>query len=553
MVIEKDFLVIGSGIAGLTFALKASQFGSVAIVSKDELAESATLYAQGGIASVMTDDDSFELHADDTIESGRGLCREDVVRIICREGPSHVRELINLGVKFTRIRGEDYHLSREGGHSRDRILHANDLTGQEIERAMIEAINSKKNITVFPHHMLIDFITRGRLDSKVEPGSTKDEAFGAYILDVNTKQVKTFLSKITLLASGGAGKVYLYTSNPDTATGDGIAAAYRAGTKIANMEFIQFHPTCLYHPQAKSFLISETVRGEGGILRLKNGRAFMENYHPLGCLAPRDIVARAIDHEMKKSGDDCVYLDITHIKGYRIRERFPNIYRTCSQFGIDMVNKPIPVVPAAHYTCGGVLVDLNGQTNIRHLFASGEVCYSGLHGANRLASNSLLEGLVLSNRAVAKAALLLKSGSFNNITPHDIPRWDCGNAVDSDESVVVSHNWDEIRRIMWNYVGIVRSDKRLRRAERRIQLLLGEIKEYYWNFTITKNTLELRNIALTAHLIIMSALQRKESRGLHFTLDYPETSDSDWKKDTVLQDTTRRLVNQTSLKTTSYE
>ena len=553
MVIEKDFLVIGSGIAGLTFALKASQFGSVAIVSKDELAESATLYAQGGIASVMTDDDSFELHADDTIESGRGLCREDVVRIICREGPSHVRELINLGVKFTRIRGEDYHLSREGGHSRDRILHANDLTGQEIERAMIEAINSKKNITVFPHHMLIDFITRGRLDSKLEPGSTKDEAFGAYILDVNTKQVKTFLSKITLLASGGAGKVYLYTSNPDTATGDGIAAAYRAGTKIANMEFIQFHPTCLYHPQAKSFLISETVRGEGGILRLKNGRTFMENYHPLGCLAPRDIVARAIDHEMKKSGDDCVYLDITHIKGYRIRERFPNIYRTCSQFGIDMVNKPIPVVPAAHYTCGGVLVDLNGQTNIRHLFASGEVCYSGLHGANRLASNSLLEGLVLSNRAVAKAALLLKSGSFNNITPHDIPRWDCGNAVDSDESVVVSHNWDEIRRIMWNYVGIVRSDKRLRRAERRIQLLLGEIKEYYWNFTITKNTLELRNIALTAHLIIMSALQRKESRGLHFTLDYPETSDSDWKKDTVLQDTTRRLVNQTSLKTTSHE
>ena len=553
MIIEKDFLVIGSGIAGLTFALKASQLGSVAIVSKDELAESATLYAQGGIASVMTDDDSFELHADDTIESGRGLCREDVVRIICREGPSHVRELINLGVKFTRIRGEDYHLSREGGHSRDRILHANDLTGQEIERAMIEAINSKKNITVFPHHMLIDFITRGRLDSKVEPGSTKDEAFGAYILDVNTKQVKTFLSKITLLASGGAGKVYLYTSNPDTATGDGIAAAYRAGTKIANMEFIQFHPTCLYHPQAKSFLISETVRGEGGILRLKNGRTFMENYHPLGCLAPRDIVARAIDHEMKKSGDDCVYLDITHIKGYRIRERFPNIYRTCSQFGIDMVNKPIPVVPAAHYTCGGVLVDLNGQTNIRHLFASGEVCYSGLHGANRLASNSLLEGLVLSNRAVAKAALLLKSGSFNNITPHDIPRWDCGNAVDSDESVVVSHNWDEIRRIMWNYVGIVRSDKRLRRAERRIQLLLGEIKEYYWNFTITKNTLELRNIALTAHLIIMSALQRKESRGLHFTLDYPETSDSDWKKDTVLQDTTRRLVNQTSLKTTSHE
>ena len=544
MIIEKDFLVIGSGIAGLTFALKASQFGSVAIVSKNELEESATLYAQGGIASVMTDDDSFELHADDTIESGRGLCREDIVRIICREGPSHVRELIDLGVRFTR-RGEDYHLSREGGHSRDRILHANDLTGREIERAMLEAIDSKPNITVFPHHMLVDLITLGRLDYKVEPGSPKDESLGAYILDVNTKQVKTFLSKITLLASGGAGKVYLYTSNPDTATGDGIAAAYRAGTKIANMEFVQFHPTCLYHPEAKSFLISETVRGEGGMLRLKNGRSFMEKYHPLGCLAPRDIVARAIDHEMKKSGDDCVYLDVTHIEGYRIRERFPNIYQTCLQFGFDMVKKQIPVVPAAHYTCGGVLVNLNGQTNIRHLFASGEVCYSGLHGANRLASNSLLEGLVLSNRAVYKAASLLKSESFKSTMPHNVPNWDYGNAVDSDESVVVSHNWDEIRRLMWNYVGIVRSDKRLRRAERRIKLLLDEIKEYYWNFTITKNTLELRNIALTAHLIIMSALQRKESRGLHFTLDYPKTR-SNWKKDTVLQDTTHRLVNQTS-------
>lgn len=546
MLIEKDFLVIGSGIAGLTFALKASQFGSVAIVSKDNLDESATLYAQGGIASVMTDDDSFELHAKDTIEAGRGLCREDVVRIICKEGPARVRELIELGVQFTRIRGEGYHLSREGGHSKNRILHANDLTGREIELTMIEAINSQKNIEVFPHHMLIDHITLGRLDSKIEPGSSKDEALGAYILDVKTNQVKTFLSKITLLASGGAGKVYLYTSNPDTATGDGIAAAYRAGAKIANMEFIQFHPTCLYHPQAKSFLISETVRGEGGILRLKDGTTFMENYHSMGCLAPRDVVARAIDHEMKKSGDDCVYLDTTHIEGYRTRERFPNIYKTCLKFGFDMVDKPIPVVPAAHYTCGGVLVDLNGQTNICNLFASGEVCYSGLHGANRLASNSLLEGLVLSNRAVSKAALLLKAKNFKSPMHLDIPSWDCGNAVDSDESVVVSHNWEEIRRIMWNYVGIVRSDKRLFRAERRVKLLLDEIKEYYWNFTITKNTLELRNIALTAHLIIMGALQRKESRGLHFTLDYPKT-DNNWKKDTILQDTTRRSVTQTSI------
>jgi len=551
--IEKDFLVIGSGIAGLTFALKASQFGSVAIVSKDDLDESATLYAQGGIASVMTDDDSFELHAKDTLEAGRGLCREDVVRIICKEGPSRVRELIDLGVQFTRIRGADYHLSREGGHSKDRILHSNDLTGREIERTMIEAINSEENIAVFPHHMLIDFITCSRLDSKLEPGSPQDEALGAYILDVRANKVKTFLSKVTLLASGGAGKVYLYTSNPDTATGDGIAAAYRAGARIANMEFVQFHPTCLYHPEAKSFLISETVRGEGAVLRLKNGNTFMENYHSLECLAPRDIVARAIDHEMKKSGDDCVYLDTTHIEGYRTRERFPNIYQTCLRFGFDMATKPIPVVPAAHYTCGGVMVDLNGQTNIRRLFSSGEVCYSGFHGANRLASNSLLEGLVLSHRAITKAALLLKSEKLNNPISRDIPNWDCGNAVGSDESVVVSHNWDEIRRIMWNYVGIVRSDKRLLRAERRIKLLLDEIKEYYWNFTITKNTLELRNIALTAHLIIMGALQRKESRGLHFTMDYPRTNDKTWKKDTILQDTTRRLVSQTSLGTTNHE
>ena len=553
MMIEKDFLIIGSGIAGLTFALKASQFGSVAIITKDELDESATLYAQGGIASVMTDDDSFELHANDTLEAGRGLCREDVVRIICKEGPSCVRELIELGVQFTRIRGKDYHLSREGGHSKDRILHANDLTGREIERTMIEAINSRENTEIFPHHMLIDFITLSRLDAKVAPGSSQDEALGAYILDVKTNRVKTFVGKTTLLASGGAGKVYLYTSNPDTATGDGIAAAYRAGARISNMEFVQFHPTCLYHPQAKSFLISETLRGEGGILRLKNGSTFMENYHSLGCLAPRDIVARAIDHEMKKSGDDCVYLDTTHIEGYHTRERFPNIYQTCLGFGFDMAREPIPVVPAAHYTCGGVAVDLNGQTNIRRLFASGEVCYSGLHGANRLASNSLLEGLVLSHRAVAKAASLLKSDDFSKHITRDIPEWDSGSAVDSDESVVVSHNWDEIRRLMWNYVGIVRSDKRLYRAERRIQLLLDEIKEYYWNFTITKNTLELRNIALTAQLIIMGALERKESRGLHFTLDHPHTDDQNWKKDTVLQDTTRRLITKTSHGTTLHE
>lgn len=538
----KDFLVIGSGVAGLTFALKVSEFGSVGIITKDAVEESATKYAQGGIASVMADDDSCDLHAQDTMQAGRGLCKEDVVRSICKEGPERVRELIDLGAKFDRVHGKDYHLSREGGHSKSRILHATDLTGWEIERTLIEAVHEKPNIEIFPHHMVIDLITLAKLDPSVTPGSPEDESLGLYALDTGTKKVKTLLSKVTLLASGGAGKVYLYTSNPDTATGDGVAIAYRAGAKIANMEFFQFHPTCLFHPQAKSFLISETVRGEGGLLRRKNGQTFMEKYHPLGCLAPRDIVARAIDFEMKQSGEDCVYLDVTHIEGYRSRERFPNIYKTCLDFGFDMAKEPIPVVPAAHYMCGGVVVDINGQTNICGLLASGEVCCSGLHGANRLASNSLLEGLALSHRGVDKAvSLLSRSGSLEKYK-NGIPEWDSGNAVDSDESVVVTHNWDEIRRLMWNYVGVVRSDKRLQRAERRIKLLLDEIREYYWNFKITKDTLELRNIAITAQLIIHGARLRKESRGLHYNLDYPQKDDANWKRDTELQDVTPRLI-----------
>ena len=553
MSIEKDFIIIGSGVAGLTFALKVCKFGSVGIITKDALEESATKYAQGGIASVMAKDDSFELHVQDTIETGRGLCHEDFVRIACSEGPARIRELIGLGAQFDRVHGAEFDLGQEGGHSKRRILHAHDLTGWEIERTLIEAVHAQDNIEIFEHHMAIDLITRARLDEKVESGSDEDEALGLYVLNHLTQKVETMVGRVILMATGGAGKVYLYTSNPDTATGDGIALAYRAGAKIANMEFFQFHPTCLFHPKAKSFLISETVRGEGGILRLQNGDTFMENYHSLGCLAPRDVVARAIDYEMNKSGDDYVLLDATHLEGYRIRERFPNIYKTCLEFGFDMSSEPVPVVPAAHYMCGGLVVDPNGQTNIKRLFASGEVCFSGLHGANRLASNSLLEGLVLSHRAVGKAVALFKDSRKEISTVQRIPEWDSGSAVDSDESVVVSHNWDEIRRLMWNYVGIVRSTNRLKRAESRIQLLLEEIHEYYWNFKITKDTLELRNIAITAQLIIKGAMTRKESRGLHYNLNFPESDDVNWKQDTVFQSTPHRLATQTNPRIVTHE
>ncbi len=553
MGIEKDFIVIGSGVAGLTFALKVCKFGSVGIVTKDALEESATKYAQGGIASVMAGDDSFELHVQDTVETGRGLCHEDFVRIACREGPARVRELIDLGAQFDRVGGAEFDLGKEGGHSKRRILHANDLTGWEIERTLIKAVHAHDNIEIFEHHMAIDLITRARLEEKIQPGSDQDEVLGLYVLNHPTQKVETMVGRVILMATGGAGKVYLYTSNPDTATGDGVAVAYRAGAQIANMEFFQFHPTCLFHPKAKSFLISETVRGEGGILRLQNGDTFMENYHSLGCLAPRDVVARAIDYEMKMNGDDYVLLDATHLEGYRIRERFPNIYKTCLEFGFDMSQEPVPVVPAAHYMCGGLVVDVNGQTNIKRLFASGEVCFSGLHGANRLASNSLLEGLVLSHRAVEKAVKLFKETKNSKSPLERIPEWDPGSAVDSDESVVVSHNWDEIRRLMWNYVGIVRSDKRLKRAERRIQLLLEEIQEYYWKFKITKDTLELRNIAITARLIIQGAMTRKESRGLHYNLDYPEPDDANWKQDTVFQSTVHRLITKTNPRIVTHE
>jgi len=528
MHIKNDFLVIGSGIAGLSFALQAANHGKVALITKKEITESATNYAQGGIASVFSEEDTFESHREDTIVAGAGICHEDVVKMVVEEGPEVIKTLIEWGVKFT-TRGDSYDLTREGGHSKRRIFHADDLTGREIERALVTAAFEHPNIEVFENHTAIDLITESKINKKqIE----QNKCYGAYVLDVASNKVKTITARITLLASGGAGKVYLYTCNPDVASGDGVAMAYRAGAQISNMEFMQFHPTTLYHPQAKSFLISESVRGEGAVLRRKDGTLFMEKYHKLKDLAPRDIVARAIDNEMKTYGDDCVYLDITHKDPDYVKSRFPNIYRTCLKFGLDMTKEWLPVVPAAHYLCGGVVSDMNGETNIRHLYAIGEVAFTGLHGANRLASNSLLEAAVYAGRSYRHAIDQLKNNQFDSI---DIPEWDSGTATDSDEMVVVSQNWDEIRRFMWNYVGIVRSDKRLQRALNRIKLIQEEIAEYYWDFIITSDLIELRNIATVAELIILCAMQRKESRGLHYNIDYPERDDVNWNKDTLVR------------------
>ena len=523
MALRTDYLVIGSGIAGLSLALEASTKGQVVVVTKREATDSNTRWAQGGIAAVLAEGDSFEAHINDTLVAGAGLCHRKAVEICVREGPDRLHALEAWGARFDASStgpGLDLHL--EGGHSARRVAHVRDATGKEIGRALVEAVRANPRITVLEEHMAVDLITLAKYGGPEVCG-------GAYVLDVASGTVLTVLAQQTVLATGGAGKVYLYTTNPDVATGDGVAMAYRAGAEIANMEFYQFHPTCLFHPQAKNFLISEALRGEGAILRTTEGLPFMERYDARKELAPRDVVARAIDHEMKRTGAEHVLLDITHKPEAFIKEHFPGIYAECLRWGFDLVKQPIPVVPAAHFSCGGVTTDLDGRTTIPGLWAIGECAHTGLHGANRLASNSLLEGVVFGHRA---AQALPVPASTAGVP--EVPDWDTGQASDSEEAVLISHDWDELRRLMWNYVGIVRSHKRLRRAARRIALLQEEISEYYWRYLITRDLLELRNIATVAALVVECASARNESRGLHYTLDHTET-DPKLTRDTVVK------------------
>ena len=527
---QTDLLVIGSGLAGLAFALKSANAGcNISIITKETLSENSSYYAQGGIAAVWSLEDSYESHIRDTLNAGAGLCNRKAVEFIVERGPKSIEWLIENGVSFSKYkegRGntDEFHLTKEGGHSKRRVVHADDATGRKVESTLVSNIQNHKNIHVYENCIAIELITQAKLD-----GSTHDRCLGAYIFDTHTERITTFVADAVVLATGGASKTYLYTSNPDTSTGDGIAMAWRAGCRVANMEFVQFHPTCLFHPHAKSFLISEALRGEGGKLILPDGSEFMSRYDARNELASRDIVARAIDHEMKAGGYDCVYLDVTMKSPEFLKSHFPNIYERCIGFGIDIAQDPIPVVPAAHYTCGGVQVDLNGRTSVPGLYCVGESANSGLHGANRLASNSLLECIVLADSA---SQHFVDNHSRPDISIEQIPFWDESQVTDSNELIVVSHNWEEVRRFMWDYVGIVRTTKRLQRALRRVMMLAEEVHEFYSQFRVNRDLIELRNLVVVAELIVRSALARKESRGLHFMLDYPDTLDQ--ASDTVL-------------------
>lgn len=518
-----DVVIIGSGAAGLSLALNLASRCKVAVLSKVTITEGSTFYAQGGISAVLADSDSIESHVQDTLKAGAGLCLEDTVRHTVEHGPEAIQWLLDLGVPFSRNSSDgELHLTREGGHSHRRVVHADDATGEAIETTLVEQAREHDNIALFEQHLAVDLITRKNNGSQ--------RCVGAYVLDCKRARTDVFRAKFVVLATGGASKAYLYTSNPDGSTGDGIAMAWRAGCRVANMEFMQFHPTCLYHSKAKSFLISEAVRGEGGILKLPDGERFMRRFDPQLELAPRDIVARAIDHEMKRLGIEHIYLDISDKPTDFIIKHFPTIYARCLKFGFDMSTEPLPVVPAAHYTCGGVMTDLHARTDIKDLYAIGEVGFTGLHGANRMASNSLLECLVFARAAAEDIIANLEKPAIDA----PIQPWDESQVSDSDERVVVTHNWDELRRFMWDYVGIVRTTKRLERAKHRVDLLNREIYDYYANFKITSDLIELRNLALVSDLIIRSALSRKESRGLHFMRDYPEPDPSQEHINTVL-------------------
>jgi L-aspartate oxidase len=523
-----DVLILGSGAAGLRLALEVAPDARVAVLSKGSYKDSSTFHAQGGIAAVLDDRDSLESHIRDTMETGAGLCDPDVVRFIVERGRREIEHLMEWGVEFSLEGSPDgkqiLHLTREGGHTRRRVVHAADATGRAVATALTLQAAAHPNITIFENHLAVDLILQRSGDGSVE------RCAGVYVLDNDTRSLRSFLGRTVVLATGGSSKVYLYTSNPDGATGDGIAMAWRAGCRVSNMEFTQFHPTCLYHPQAKSFLLTEALRGEGAVLRLPDGAPFMTRFHPQADLAPRDVVARAIDHEMKRLGIDCVYLDISHKSANSITKHFPTVWRRCRDFGFDLTKGPVPVVPAAHFMCGGVVTDLQGRTDIEGLYAVGEVACTGLHGANRIASNSLLECLVMSTAAAEDILRTISTIS----EPPAPPAWQAEGVTDSDEEVVVSHNWHELRQFMWDYVGIVRTTKRLQRAKRRVDMLLNEIDEYFGEFRLTPDLLELRNLTLVADLIIRSALARKESRGLHYTLDYPETDTSQPAQNTVL-------------------